>query len=256
MFNHGMVLDAKGDVMSKSKGNVVSPIDVMAKHGVDPTRLTMFFATPGDREVLWTGEGLVGTERFCMKVDRFVRDTRDAVQGVIKTDLTFNPGSLTDVERDVYRKLHETIQRYDRDFDVMQLNTCISSVMELTNAAAPGDQLRPELRGQCAATIVRLLAPLAPHLAEEWWEVLGFQPSIFKAGWPKLDERALPADSMTIAVQINGKLRGQVTLPSGAVEAEVVKAAESDAKIAAHMTGTKVKQIYVPGKLLNFVFKP
>lgn len=255
MFNHGMVLDAKGDVMSKSKGNVVSPIDVMGRHGVDPTRLTMFFATPGDREVLWTGEGLVGIERFCMKVDRFVRDTRVAVPGAINTDLTFEPAALTEVERDVYRKLHETIQRYDRDFDIMQLNTCISSVMELTNAVAPGDQVRPELRGVCAATIVRLLAPLAPHLAEEWWEVLGFQPSIFKAGWPKLDERALPGDSMTIAVQVNGKLRGQITVPTGVGEAEVVKAAESDVKIAAHMTGTKVKQIYVPGKLLNFVFK-
>lgn len=256
MFNHGMVLDAKGDVMSKSKGNVVSPIDVMGRHGVDPTRLTMFFATPGDREVLWTGEGLVGIERFCMKVDRFVRDTRAAVQGSIEPDLTFAPATLTDVERDVYRKLHETIQRYDRDFDIMQLNTCISAVMELTNAAAPGDQLRPELRGVCATTIVRLLAPLAPHLAEEWWEVLGFQPSIFESGWPKLDERALPADSMTIAVQVNGKLRGQITVPSGVGEAEVVKAAEADAKIAAHMTGTKLKQIYVPGKLLNFVFRP
>lgn len=256
MFNHGMVLDAKGDVMSKSKGNVVSPIDVMGKHGVDPTRLTMFFATPGDREVLWTGEGLVGIERFCMKVDRFVRDTRAAVHGAIRIDLTFDPTVLTEVERDLYRKLHETVQRYDRDFDIMQLNTCISSVMELTNAAAPGDQVRAELRGLCAATIVRLLAPLAPHLAEEWWEVLGFQPSIFKAGWPQLDERALPADSMTIAVQINGKLRGQVTVPSGSSEAEVVKAAEADVKVAPHMTGTKVKQIYVPGKLLNFVFKP
>ena len=257
MFNHGMVLDAKGDVMSKSKGNVVSPIDVMSEHGVDPTRLAMFFATTGDREVLWTGEGLVGVERFAMKVDRFVRDTRAVVLGTINPDLNFDPAALTDTERNVYRKLHETIQRYDRDFDIMQLNTCISAVMELSNvAASAAEQIRTELRALCATSIVRLLAPMAPHLAEEWWEVLGFKPSIFKAGWLTVDERALPADTMTIAVQVNGKLRGQVTIPSGSPEADVIDAAVSDAKIAAHMTGTRVKQIYVPGKLLNFVFKP
>lgn len=256
MFNHGMVLDSKGDVMSKSKGNVVSPIDVMARHGVDPTRLTMFFATPGDREVLWTGEGLVGVERFAMKVDRFVRDTMSTVT-TIAPDATFEPGSLSPIERSIYRKLHETIEQYDRDFEIMQLNTCISAVMELTNAAAAAAaQLRLELRGLCAATIVRLLAPLAPHLAEEWWEALGFPPSIFKAGWPKLDGKALPSDTMTIAVQVNGKLRGQLEIASSATEADVVRAAETDAKIAAHLTGIKVKQIYVPGKLLNIVSKP
>jgi leucyl-tRNA synthetase len=255
MFNHGMVLDAKGDVMSKSKGNVVSPIDVMALHGVDQTRLTMFFATPGDREVLWTGEGLVGVERFLTKVDRFVREARESLKGKINPDAQFDPATLSDVERDVYRKLHETIQRYDRDFEIMQLNTCISAVMELTNDAAPGDKLRPELRDACAATIVRLLAPMAPHLAEEWWEALGFDRSIFKAGWPKLDERALPALSMTIAVQVNGKLRGQVILRADASETEVVQVAEADTKIAAHLSGARVRQIYVPGKLLNFVVK-
>ncbi len=255
MFNHGMVLDAKGDVMSKSKGNVVSPIDVMAEHGVDASRLTMFFATPGDREVLWTGEGLVGIERFLMKVDRFVRDSRSAIEGKIDPDSKLDPAQLVGVERDVYRKLHETIQRYDRDFEIMQLNTCVSAVMELLNAAAPGDQLRPELRGACVTTIIRLLAPMAPHLAEEWWEVLGFAPSIFKSGWPVLDERAFPADTMTIAVQVNGKLRGQVVVSSSASEQDVVAAAECDPKIAPHLSGQRVKKIYVPGKLLNFVVK-
>ncbi|HWO56133.1 MAG TPA: leucine--tRNA ligase [bacterium] len=256
MFNHGMVLDAKGEVMSKSKGNVVSPIDVMERHGVDPTRLTMFFATPGDREVLWSGEGIVGIERFLMKVDRLVRDTRAAVAGPITVDAVFDPATLGEGERAVYRKLHETIQRYDRDFEIMQLNTCVSAVMELTNAAAPGDQLRPELRAACASTIVRLLAPLAPHLAEEWWETLGFAPSIFKAGWPALDPRALPADTLSIAVQVNGKLRGQIEVTTGSAEADVVRAAEADPRIAGHLAGTRVRQIYVPGKLLNFVVKP
>lgn len=256
MFNHGMVLDATGDVMSKSKGNVVSPIDVMEKHGVDPTRLTMFFATPGDREVLWTAEGLVGIERFLMKVDHFVREARAAIGDRPEPDAQCDPSTLSDVERAVYRKLHETIQRYDRDFEVMQLNTCIAAVMELVNAAASSrDQLRPALRGTCAVTVVRLLAPLAPHLAEEWWEALGWTESIFKSGWPKLDPRALSADAMTIAVQVNGKLRGQVVVPSEAGEGDVVKAAEADSKIAPHLAGQRVKQVYVPGKLLNFVVK-
>jgi leucyl-tRNA synthetase len=257
MFNHGMVLDAKGDVMSKSKGNVVSPIDVMARHGVDPTRLTMFFATPGDREVLWSGEGVVGIERFVSKVDRFIRDAKTALKGKDPDpDARFDTTALSADERDLYRKLHETIRRYDRDFEIMQLNTCLAAVMELLNEAGSGESLRPELRAVCATTMARLLAPMAPHLAEEWWEVLGLPPSIFRSGWPAVDEKALPADTMTVAVQVNGKLRGQVVVNSAAAEADVVRAAESDPKIASYLGGIRVKQIYVPGKLLNFVVRP
>jgi leucyl-tRNA synthetase len=256
LFNHGMVLDATGQVMSKSKGNVVSPLDLFARHGVDPARLTMFFASPADREVLWSEAGMVGIERFLLKVDRFVRDTAAAIgNGPFDPDRRFDPAALSGVERDAYRKLHATIRKFDRDFAAMQMNTCTAAVMELVGEIAPGDQLSVPLRAVGAATIVRLLAPLVPHLAEEWWEVLGKGPTVFRAGWPQVDEAALPADTMTIAVQVNGKLRGQVTIPSDADEATVVGAAERDEKLRAYLQGTRVKQVYVSGRLINFVVR-
>ncbi|MBI3872242.1 MAG: leucine--tRNA ligase [candidate division Zixibacteria bacterium] len=257
LFNHGMVMDSAGQVMSKSRGNVVSPLDLMQAHGVDPVRLTMFFASPAGREVLWSDAGMVGIERFLSKVDRFVRDAR-TVGGDRRfdPDRRFDVSTLPDVEREAYRKLHDTIRRCDRDFEIMQLNTCIAAVMELIAVVAPGDQLSVEMRLVCAATMARLLAPMAPHLAEEWWEILGFGPTIFRSPWPTVDESALPTDTVTIAVQINGRLRGQVTVPALADQSAVLRAVESDDKIRPHLSGVRLKQIYVPGRLINLVIRP
>jgi leucyl-tRNA synthetase len=256
MFNHGMVMDAKGQVMSKSKGNVVSPIDLMHKHGVDVTRVAMFFATPGDREVLWSDTGIVGAERFLMKVDQFVRAAHDAIGGAFDPDRRFDPSELSDDERQIYRKLHLTIKKVEEDFWVMQLNTHIAAVMELLGTIGSGEKLHPELRAVSAATIVKLLAPLTPHLSEEWWEVLGFGPTIFRTEWPTVDETALPTDTISIAVQVNGKLRGQVTVAADAGESAIESAAQDDEKIKAHLDGkTIVKKIHVKGRLLNIVAK-
>jgi leucyl-tRNA synthetase len=251
-----MVMDATGQIMSKSKGNVVSPIDMMKAHGVDPTRVAMFFSSPGDKEVLWSETGVVGAERFLLRVDQFVRHAKAATGESFDPDARFDTGSLSPQERDVYRKLHQTIRKVDRDFEVMQLNTHISAIMELSGELGSGEQLRPALRAVCAATMVKLLAPLTPHMSEEWWEILGFGPTVFRAKWPAVDEAALPTDNVTLAVQINGKLRGQVTVPADADENTVVAAVQSDPKLNAHLAGkTVVKTIYVPGRLLNIVVK-
>jgi leucyl-tRNA synthetase len=256
LFNHGMVMDSVGQIMSKSKGNVVSPIDMMTRHGVDPTRVAMFFSSPGDKEVLWSETGVVGAERFLVRVDQFVRNAKVAMGGSFDPDARFETADLTPAERDAYRKLHQTIKKADRDFEVMQLNTHIAAVMELIGELGSGEQLRPALRAVCAATIVKLLAPLTPHMCEEWWEVLGFGPTVFRASWPKVDEAALPSETVTLAVQINGKLRGQVTVPTDADEKAVIAAVQSDAKISSHLEGkTVVKTIHVPGRLLNIVVK-
>ncbi len=257
LFNHGMVMDSQGQVMSKSKGNVVSPVDVIERHGVDPVRVAMFFAAPGEREVLWSDSGIVGAERFLVKADQFVRGARVALgRGHFDPDMRFDVGRLTSAERTIYRKLHQTIKKIDRDFAALQLNTCIAAVMELVGELGSGEQLRPELRAVCAAAIVRLLAPMTPHLSEEWWEALGFGPSVFRAPWPVVDEAALSSDMIVIAVQINGKLRGQVTVPADADEKAVIAAVQSEPKLNAHLLGkTVVKTIYVPGRLLNIVVK-
>jgi leucyl-tRNA synthetase len=256
MFNHGMVMDAQGQVMSKSKGNVVSPIDMIAKHGVDPVRIAMYFATPGEREMLWSESGLVGAERFLLKVDQFIRAAHVAIGGAFDPDRQFDINELVPVERDVYRKLHQTIQKIDHDFAVMQLNTHTAAVMELVGMIGSGEKLHPEFRAVCAANIAKLLAPLTPHLSEEWWEVLGFGPSIFRTEWPAVDEAALPTDTQSIAVQINGKLRGQVEVPADADQDAIFAAAAADEKIVAHLKGkTITKKIHVPGRLLNLVVR-
>ena len=257
VFNHGMVMDAEGQVMSKSKGNVVSPIDLMHSNGVDPTRVAMFFATPGDREVLWSDTGMVGAERFLLKLDQFVRNAKDAIgETAFDPDAHLSTGAFSETERDAYRKLNQTIQKVDHDFEVMQLNTHIAAVMELLNEVSPGDQLNPILRAVCAANMVKLMAPLTPHLSEEWWEHLGFGPSVFKTAWPKVDASALTVDSKTIAVQINGKLRGQVTVPADASDDDILAAAQTDERVVPHLDGkTIVKAIHVAGRLVNIVVR-
>lgn len=256
LFNHGMVMDSTGQVMSKSKGNVVSPIDMMRLHGVDPTRVAMFFSSPGDKEVLWSETGVVGAERFLLRVDQFVRAAKTAIGGSFDPDVRFDTATLSTEERTLYRKLHQTILKVDRDFEVMQLNTHLSAIMELSGAVGSGEKLRPELRAVCAAIMVKLLAPLTPHMSEEWWEILGFGPTIFRSKWPAVDEAALPTDSVTIAVQINGKVRGQITVPADADEKTVVAAVQTDAKLSAHLAGKSVaKTIHVPGRLLNIVVR-
>jgi len=257
MFNHGMVLDAQGAVMSKSKGNVVSPIDLIEQHGVDPLRLTMFFATPGDREVLWSGSGLVGAERFLSKLDRFVHDAIAAAAARRRDpDMWFDSETLSETERALYRKLHMTIRKVDTDFARMQFNTHTAAVMELLGELGDGSTLNPNLRFVCAATMVRLLAPLIPHLAEEWWEQMGFADSVFQSGWPTADESAIPSDTVVVAVQVNGKLRGQVEVPSDADEDVAAAAAEREPKVASHLNGERIKTIYIPGRLINFVVRP
>ncbi|MEW5875944.1 MAG: leucine--tRNA ligase [Candidatus Zixiibacteriota bacterium] len=257
LFNHGMVMDSQGQVMSKSKGNVVSPIDMIARHGVDPVRIAMYFATPGEREVLWSDAGMVGAERFLIKVDHFVRGAREALATAsFDPDRNFDVSQLSDAERDAYRKLNQTITKVDHDFELMQLNTHIAAVMELIGSLGSGESFTPEFRAVCAATMIRLLAPLTPHMSEEWWEVLGFPPSIFRAGWPKVDRSALAADTMQIAVQINGKLRGQIEVPSDAAEDAIVAIAERDPKVIPHLEGkTRVKAIHVPKRLVNLLVK-
>lgn len=257
LFNHGMVMDSKGQVMSKSKGNVVSPIEMIERHGVDPVRIAMFFATPGEREVLWSDAGMVGAERFLIKVDAFVRGAKDAIgDETFDPDERFGIESLSGAERDAWRKLHQTIAKIDHDFEAMQLNTHIAAVMELMGTLGTGEAFRPRFRAVCAGAIVRLLAPLTPHLSEELWEVLGFGPTIFRAAWPKVDPSALIADTVVIAVQVNGKLRGQIEIPDGAGEDEIVAVAERDPKVVPHVSGkTRIKAIHVPRRLVNILVK-
>ena len=254
LFNHGMVLDESGEVMSKSKGNVVSPITLMEMHGVDVTRLAMYFTKPSEKEVAWSNDVIVGPEKFVLnKIYPLVKQLRGSHPDLKRY---FKVESLTEFERGLYIKLNQTIKRANDDYERLQFNTVIAGIMELLRDYDPEQVKNDELNDQLILKSIQLLAPLAPHLAEELWELAGYQDSIFRSSWPEYDSAAVQGDTIEIAVQVNGKLRDSVLVAAGADQAAVEKVAEQSAKVAAFTKGKQViKKVYVAGRLLNIVVK-
>jgi leucyl-tRNA synthetase len=255
LFNHGMVLDSTGTVMSKSLGNVVSPIELMNREGIDIARLTMFFASPADKELLWSDSGVVGAGRF---VDRIWR-LAEGLPSSTPPDLTarYAEADLSSGAFTVYRKLNQTIRKVSSDFEAMQYNTGIASQMEFLNAVGTGEGLDEAFMRFVLAKLAQLSAPVAPHFAEELWARLGYSESIFHSAWPEPDPDALTDDTITLAVQVNGKLRGQLGVSADIQESEALALAQADLRILKFVDGSQiVKTIFVPGRLLNIVVKP
>lgn len=254
MFNHGMVMDAHGEVMSKSKGNVVSPIDVMAQRGVDITRLAMYFTAPSEKEVMWSNQTIAGVERFVVnRLSRIVDELRG-----IRPNLNqhFNHQDLGDYDRELYVKLNQTIKKVSEDSDRLQFNTVIAALMELLRDYRADSVENDALNDKLVLNAIQMVAPLAPHLAEELWERAGFQDSVFKSAWPEFDSDAIVGQEIEVAVQVNGKLRGTVTVAPDANQQVVEEAAFADPKIQAHIEGKNViKKIFVKGRILNIVAK-
>ncbi len=254
LFNHGMVMDAKGEVMSKSLGNVVSPIDLMATRGVDVSRLAMYFTAPSEKEVLWSDESITGVEKFVLnKFYPLHAGLRDA-----KPDLKqyFKRSDLSDAEWTLYIKLNQTIRKVSESIDRLQFNTAIAALMELVrdydSAAVKNDRFNDYL----ILKAVQLIAPMTPHLSEEIWSLAGNTDSIFKSHWPEFDPEAVTADTIEIAVQVNGKLRDSVQVPVDADQSQVEQEAGKSARVSSFLEGkTVVKKIYVPGRILNIVVK-
>jgi len=254
LFNHGMVADANGEVMSKSKGNVTSPITVMEEHGVDVARLAMFFTAPSEKEVMWSDKTIVGIEKFAKNrllpiVERYRSDSP-------KLKHRFNSADLSESDRNLYVKLNQTIKRSSEDAERLQFNTCIAALMELAREYYNVEVENDELNDAVITGVIQLAAPLAPHVCEELWEKIGGADSVFKSAWPECDAEAIVADTIEIAVQINGKLRGRVQVASGSSQDQVEAVAFADGKVQAHVEGkTIIKKIYVPGRILNVVAK-
>jgi leucyl-tRNA synthetase len=262
LFTQGMVIK-DGAKMSKSLGNVVSPDEMVARYGADAARLYSLFAAPPDRDLDWQDSGIEGIHRFLGRVYRFV--VRNAVADApAETSLAT---SLSPAQRQIQRKLHQTIKRVSDDFKGRwHFNTCISAIMELVNALYAYEEslaCQPQARIGSAALLaevqrdlVLLLAPFAPYLAHELWEMLGEKGNLLKAPWPKYDAALAKEDELEIPVQINGKLRSRVTVPTDSGEEYVVEHALADEKIKSAIAGKQiVKTIFVPGKLLNIVVK-
>jgi leucyl-tRNA synthetase len=266
LFTQGMVIK-DGRKMSKSLGNIVSPDEMVARYGADAARLYCLFAVPPDRDMDWQDAGIEGIQRFLGRVYRFV--VRNAAScGAAPSPRTqhsesLQATSLQPAARAIQRKMHQTIKRVIDDFQGRwHFNTCISAIMELVNALYGAEEaiaqkdIPAELLAEVQRDLVLLLAPFAPYLAHELWEMLGQQGSLLKTPWPKFDAELAREDEIEIPVQINGKLRGKVVVAAGSTEALVVERALADEKLHALLAGKQiVKKIYVAEKMLNLIVK-
>jgi leucyl-tRNA synthetase len=251
LFNHGMVLDENGDVMSKSKGNVVSPVDLINQNGVDVSRIAMYFAAPSEREVLWSGEGLVGASRFLNRIYNFAQRVSPK-----KINRNFKYSDLSDNDKKTYKKLNYTIKKTEEDIHTLQLNTAIASMMEFLNVFQEVDSDKSEVYGFCMEKLSQILAPFAPHLAEEIWEKLGHKDSVFKSQWPIPDPEAIKEELVTIVVQVNGKLRATFEMPIDSPKEKIEKKALESDKVQNFIKNKKViKTICIPNRLVNLVVR-
>jgi len=262
LFTQGMVIKG-GAKMSKSLGNVVSPDDMVARYGADAARMYSLFAAPPDRDLDWQDTGIEGIQRFLGRVYRFV--TRNA-----KPDhpgwRSPMPSELSSQARAIQRKLHQTIKRVSDDFQGRwHFNTCIAATMELVNelygledhvTRAPAGVIPVSLLAEAQRNLILLLAPFAPYLAHELWEMLGERGSLLRAPWPKYDPALAKEDEIEIPVQINGKLRSRIVVPADASEDLIRERALADEKVKAATAGKQiVRVIVVPGKLVNIVVR-
>ena len=262
----GMVKDEHGETMSKSKGNVIAPEDMIAEYGADAVRAYILFMAPPDKDLLWDEGGLAGIYKFMNRAWRIVCD----LAGQAGEDSLFYPGvSVEDGKKAasaLNRERHRVVGKVACDFDRNNFNTAIAAIMELCNVA--GDYLRkvsPEVRAECehlraldadvACVIVKLLAPIAPHWAEELWHaVLGHDDSVHVQPWPEFDPEQAKADQVELAVQVNGKVKAHITVAADAAEDDVRTAGL--AAVAAAIEGKDVKKVVVvPGRLVNIVAK-
>lgn len=256
----GIVLASDGRKMSKSLGNVVNPTDIIATHGADTLRLYIMFMAPYDETTPWSDERLNGASRFVYKVWTLAGDLMKA--HTFDRSMTAATGSAMDTQID--RTTHKTIKKIHDDLGEMRFNTVISTLMEYVNFLSEA-KVKAHLLGSPNAalawrtlnTLVQLLAPVTPHLAEELWHELGWEGSVHVSAWPIYDPELIKEDLITVVVQVGGKVRGNVTLAVDASEAEIIAAAQAEPNAAKHLEGqTILKTIVVPRKLVNFVVRP
>ncbi len=260
LLTQGMVLK-EGTKMSKSKGNVVDPDSMIEKYGADATRLFILFASPPEKDLDWSDSGIEGSFRFLGRLWRLADELSDALKPVAAC--TAPKGEIGSEAKVLRRKEHDTVRRVDRDLaNNFQFNTIVAAIMELVNEmynckdTLKGTPDGNQVLSSALATTLTLLYPIAPHVCEELWTGIGNSDSLVSAQWPKFDEAALVTDEVLVVVQVNGKVRGKMSLPTEASTEEVKEQALKQENVAKHMEGKQVvKIIVIPGKLVNIVVK-
>lgn len=242
-ISHGMILGPDGEKMSKSRGNVIGPDEIVQKWGADTLRIYELFIGPFDQAVSWDDGGVIGVRRFLEKVWRLLEKPFDK----IRKDGTCE----TEMRTDVRRLIHQTVKKVSADLEKQHFNTAVSQLMIFVNEAVAWEKLPRKT----IEKFLKLLAPFAPHLAEEIWrEKLGYKNSIHREPWPDFDEKLTVAETITLAISVNGKLRDTLEVTAGISKADALAAAKKSTKIEKWLAGKKIKkEIFVPGKLVNFV---
>jgi len=238
LFNQGMITGKNGIKMSKSKGNVVSPDDLVRDYGCDALRMYELFVGPPELDAEWDDRGIDGVYRFLTRVWNLVQDSKDKDIKATKEMVKIRNKMVCDITSRL---------------ENFSLNTVISGFMEYNNKLIEIAKKEGGVDVETLSNIAVLLAPFAPHMAEELWEQLGHTGSVFHAGWPTYDEALMKDDEIEVAVQINGKTRAVVTVPADVSKDDAIAAGK--AAIADKLTGTIVKEIYVPGRIINIVQK-
>lgn len=240
LVNQGMILGDNHEKMSKSKGNVVNPDDIVEQYGADTLRLYEMFMGPLDASIAWSEDGLSGAHKFIKRIWNLLIDDQDRLRDRVTTE---NDGALD-------RIYNQTVKKVTDDFEQLHFNTAISQMMVFVNQCYKTDALPLEY----VEGFVKLIAPLTPHIAEELWTKLGHVGSIAYAQWPTYDESKLEEDTVEIIVQVNGKLRAKLTASKNITKDELEKQALADEKVQHHLEGKTIRKVIViPGKLVNVV---
>ncbi len=249
LFTQGMVLK-DGAKMSKSLGNIVDPEVLIAEFGADTCRLYVLFAAPPDKDMDWQQSGVEGQYRFLGRVYRFVTRNVDRLHDPV--------GAFSAADKRALRKLHQTIAKITLDFEQRwHFNTCIAALMELTNELyACEEGLTAAALPEILKSLILMLEPFTPFIAEELWEEIGEAAPVFRHAWPTVNESYLIEDEVEVPVQVNGKLRGKIIVPTGSTKEVLEAAAIADEKVSGFIAGREiVKVIALPGKMVNIVVK-
>ncbi len=255
LLTQGMVLK-DGAKMSKSKGNVVSPEEIIREYGADTARLFVLFAAPPERDLEWSDQGVEGCYRFLNRVWRLVQEVIQEQHANLIKD------TMDEEDKAVSFKIHSTIKKVTDDIDTrFNFNTAISAVMELVNElykykALDKVRINGKLLQQGIETVLILMAPFAPHMTEELWSQMGHQESVHRKSWPEADLNALIKDEVEIVVQLNGKLKEKILIPAALSKEETEERAMNNDKVKESIEGKEIKKVVVvPGKLVNIVAK-
>jgi leucyl-tRNA synthetase len=253
LFTQGMIY-RNGAKMSKSKGNVIAPDELVERYGADTVRLYTLFMGPPEQDAEWNDDAVAGAYRFCERSWRTVLSISESGSGIVRD--AGDPAALDAASLELARKAHWAIDKVTRDIsERLHFNTAIAANMELLNALGSSSEATPAVRRFAAGVLCSLAQPFVPHLCEELWARLGGS-ELWREAWPAADPRFLEQDAVTVVVQVNGKVRGRFEAQVGLAREALIAGAEALENVRAHLaTAEVVKVVVVPDKLVNFVVR-